>query len=59
MIRKFLHRLHAFVDLRQERRWCEAHRDRCPAAGGGYFSYSKLHHAWLCKEALAKIAKRI
>lgn len=42
---------------RAERRWCTAHRARCLAAGGGYFTTSPLRRTWLCADALAKRAK--
>jgi hypothetical protein len=58
MIRKLMRRLHACVDLRSDRRYCDAHRQRCPSAGGGYFIVSAFRRNWLCADALAKKAKR-
>lgn len=58
MIRKLLRRLHTCVDLRSEKRYCEAHRQKCPVAGGGYWTTSAFRREWLCLEALQKRAQK-
>ena len=58
MIRKLLRRLHTCVDLRSDVRYCEAHRQRCPTAGGGYWVTSVFRREWLCCEALQRRAER-
>lgn len=58
MIRKLLRRLHTCVDLRSDRRYCEAHKVRCLSAGGGYFVTGAFRRQWLCRDALAKRAQK-
>lgn len=58
MIGKILRKLHTCVDLRSDVRYCEAHRQRCPTAGGGYWATSVFRREWLCGEALQKRAQK-